>query len=84
MISLDGWRIGQRHLNTDLLLVSSALSPPNLIVIENDNFYTEYELSVKKLVCLGFRGYLGEIESEKQKVIIFRIRIFAQSVVCQG
>ena len=43
-----------------------------------------YEFSVKKLVFLGFRAYLGEIESEKEKVRKFRIRFFSHNQWCQG
>ena len=48
------------------LLVSSGLSPPSFILIENNNFYTNL---VSKSWCLflGFRGYLGEIGSGEKK-----------------
>ena len=86
VISLHGWRIGQRDCYIDLLLVSSALSPPNFILLENDIFYTKFILfSFKKLVFWGFRRYLGEIESKKNKGYNFSNTFFSpQSVVCQG
>ena len=49
----------------DVLLVSSALSPPKFTLIGNDFFFNEF--SVDTLVFLSFRGYLGDIESEKTK-----------------
>ena len=64
----------------DLLLVSSVLSPPNFILIEKDNFYTN--LVSKKLVFLCFRGYLGEIESEKQNARIFHVPFFSHNQWC--
>ena len=67
----------------DLLLVSSALSPPKFHLDRKRQYL--YDYSVKKLVFLVFRGYLGEIESRKKKVTIFHTRFFfAQSVACQG
>ena len=64
----------------DLLLVSSALSTKFHLDRKRQFLY---ECSVKKLVFLGFRGYLGEIESKKKKGRIFHVRFFiAQSLVC--
>ena len=51
----------------DVPLVSSALSPPKSTLFGNTDYYTSYEISVQKLVLLGFRGYLGKIESAKIK-----------------
>ena len=64
VISLDGWRIGYETY-IDVLLVSSALSPPKFTLIGNDVFF--YEFSVDKLVFLNVRGYLGERSSRKSK-----------------
>ena len=61
----------------DLFLVSAAPSPPNFTLIENNNFYTN--LSSKKLVFLGFLGYLGEMESG-EKVVIFHRRFFFRAI----
>ena len=63
----------------DLLLVSSALSTKFHLDRKRQFLY---ECSVKKLVFLGFRGYLGEIESEKKKVRIFHIRFFWHNQWC--
>ena len=49
----------------DVLVVSSALSPPKFNLIEKRRFF--YEFSVDKLVFLSFRGYLGEIGWEGKK-----------------
>ena len=55
----------------DRLLVSQALSTPNFSLIGNDVFFSCHVKLVSKsdqksefLVLLGFRGYLGEIESD--------------------
>ena len=66
LVSFDGWRIGQSNFIDVLLLVSSALSPPNFTLIGNDDFFTN-------LVWKSWRfwvfadTYLGQIESEKNK-----------------
>ena len=59
----------------DRLLVSQALSTPNFSLIGNgDVFSCHVKLASKSgkksdfLVLLGFRGYLGEIESVFLKV----------------
>ena len=64
----------------DLILVSSALFSPNFTLIENDNFYTN--LVFKKLVFWVFRGYLGEIESEKKEVRTFLASFFSHNQWC--
>ena len=45
-----------------------------------------YEFSVEKLVLLSFRGYLGEIESGKKKMLEFFVYfLFCEcAVLCQG
>ena len=61
------------------LLVSSALSTKFHLDRKRQFLY---ECSVKKLVFLGFRGYLGEIESVTKKCWNFSYTFFfAQSVV---
>ena len=67
----------------DLLLVSSALSPPNFILIENDNFNTNL---ASKSWCFGvFADISARSSRKKEKVRFFQIVFFvAQSVVCQG
>ena len=68
VISLDGWRIGQRDLHR---------SSPCLFSTVSTKFHRDrkrqfsHEFSVKKLVFFGFRGYLGEIESEKKRLEFF-------------
>ena len=59
----------------DRLLVSQALSTPNFSLIGNGDFFScHVKLASKSgkksdfLVLLGFRGYLGEIESVFLKV----------------
>ena len=64
----------------DVLLVSSALSPPISTLIGIDDFYTN--LVWKKLVFLSFRGYLGEIESENKKHQNFSYTFFFLHVQC--
>lgn len=49
----------------DLLVDFAALSRPNFMLIENDNFDTSY-CSVKQIVFLSFRGYLGDIELQNK------------------
>ena len=68
----------------DVLLESSALSPPNFILDRERRFL--YEFSVEKLVLLSFRGYLGEIESGKKKMLEFFVYfLFCEcAVLCQG
>ena len=67
----------------DVLLVASALSPPKITLIGNDDFL--FEFSVDRWVFLSFRGYLGEIESGKKKAQNFSYTFFFQcSVLCQG
>ena len=68
----------------DVLPESATLSPPIFTLIGNDDFYTN--LVWKKLVLLSFRGYLGEIESEKAKPWKFSYIFFcnACAVLCQG
>ena len=46
----------------DVLLEFSALFPLKFTLIGNDDFYTNV---FEKFALLSFRGYLGEIESEK-------------------
>lgn len=58
---LDGRRIGYRNLH---FIVYLALSPPNIIWIENDTLYT----NVKQLVFLSFLGDLGQIKSGKHRL----------------
>ena len=67
----------------DLLLVSSARSPPNFILIENDNYYTHL---LSKSWCFGvFADISARSSRKKEKVRFFQIVFFvAQSVVCQG
>ena len=66
VISLDGWRIGQRDLPS-----------PCLFRTVSTKFHLDrrrqflYEFSVKKLVFWDFRGYLGEIESGKKRLEFF-------------
>ena len=37
-----------------------------------------YEFSVEKMVLVGFRGYLGEIESEK--ITLYQVEFFIQEL----
>ena len=71
-ILMDGELGGETYI--DVLLVSSALSPPISTLIGIDDFYTN--LVWKKLVFLSFRGYLGEIESKKKKSLEFFLLYF--------
>ena len=64
----------------DSLLVSSALSRPNLLDWKRRFLY---EFSVVKLVLLSVRGYLGEIESEKMLVFFSFLVCFYCAVLCQ-
>ena len=80
VISRDRWRIGQRDLHR---------SSPRLFSTVSTKFHLDrkrqlsYEFSVKKLVFLGFRGYLGEIESQKKKMVrIFHVRFFSHNQRC--
>ena len=52
---------GELGNETYILLVSSALSPPFLILIGNDDFVQN--LNVKTLAFLSLGRYLVEIES---------------------
>ena len=66
----------------DLLLVSSALSRPNFILIEKDNFYTNF---VSKSWRFGVFADISARSSRKKKLIIFHIRFYsACAVLCQG
>ena len=73
MISLDGWRIEQRDLHRCSLCLFSTVSTK--FDLDRKRKFL-YEVIVKKLVFWGFCGYLGEIESGKERAIIFRIRFF--------
>ena len=64
----------------DVLLVSSAFSPPNFGLIGKDIFCTN--LVWKKLVFLSFRGYLGEIESGEKKTQNFHTLFFVHVQCC--
>ena len=58
----------------DLLLVSSALSPPNFISIENDNFYRNL---VTKSWCFGvFADISARSSRKKKKGLEFFIFVF--------
>ena len=74
LMSLDRWRIGQWNLYR----YSSWVS----IIIFNFNLDRErrflYEFSVEKMVLVGFRGYLGEIESEK--ITLYQVEFFIQEL----
>ena len=80
LIYLLGGELG-KETYIDLLLVSSTLSPPNFILIESDNFYTN-------LASKSWRfGVFADISarSSRKKKRMFHIRFFlAQSVMCQG
>ena len=82
---MDGELGGETYI--DVLLVSSALSPPKFTLIGNDVFF--YEFSVDKLVFLNVRGYLGERSSRKSKSFrekknLFLIHFFFYcAVLCQ-
>ena len=57
----------------DLLLVSSALSPPNFILIENDNIYT---IIVSKSWCFWFFADISARSSREKKRLQFFIHVF--------
>ena len=57
----------------DVLLVSSALSPPKFTLIGNDFFFNEF--SVDTLVFLSFRRDLARSSREK-KLIFFQMHFF--------
>ena len=79
VISLDGWRIGQRDLPRSSPCLFSTAST-NLHLDRKRQFL--YEFSVKKLVFWGFRGYLGEIEFEKKRLEFFIYVFFSHSQWC--
>jgi len=75
---------GELGNETYLLLVSSELSPPNFILIEDDNFYTNLVL---KNWCFGIFADISARSSREKKVYnsSYQIHVFfAQAVVCQG
>ena len=65
----------------DPLLVSSALSQPHLILIENDYIHTNL---VSKSWCLGVFEDISAISSPKKKLpgTIFHIRFFSHNQWC--
>ena len=70
---------------TDLLLVSSALSPPKFHLDRKRQYL--YEISVKKLVFWVFADISARSSRGKKVEFFIYVRItffFAQSVVCQG
>ena len=75
--SLDGWRIGQWNLCRCSWVFSIV---PTKFHLDRERFL--YEFNVQKLVLLSFRGYLGEIESEKKKLTIFHAVFFFVNVQC--
>ena len=79
-ISRDGWRIGQRDSHrSSPCLFSTAVSTKIHLDRKRQYFY---EFSVKKLVFWRFRGYLGEIESEKKRLEFFIDVFFSHSQWC--
>ena len=64
----------------DRLLVSLELSPPDFILIENDNFYT---CLASKSRCFGAFAEISARSSRKKKVIIFHV-FFLRTAVVSG
>ena len=60
----------------DPLLVSSALSPPKLILIKNDNIYTNL---VSKSWCFGVFAGISARSSRKKKLRFF-IYVFFRAI----
>ena len=77
VISLDGWRIGQRNLHRSSCLFSAV---PTKFHLRQRQFL--YEFCVKKLVFWGFRGYLGEIELKNKRGQKFHVRFFSHNQWC--
>ena len=63
-------------------VVSSALSPP-IFHLDREHRYL-YEFSVEKFVLLSFRGYLGEIESQRKKLRTSHVLLFCMCSVASG
>ena len=67
---LTGGELGNAT-HIDVLLVSSALSPPNITLIENDDIVKNLVSKSWCFLLLSLRGYLVEIESNLKHDIIF-------------